>query len=147
MNGTFRVSAKERRARAREKKAQYNERRRRERIRMAWAAEMCSSCAYRPGTEASREEGDPGLTAARKAMLVASQPFYCHEDPPTGAGPERKLCVGHAAHLTAQYLTGYVPPADANEKAAEALRNLKCQRGIACMDTALEALEGGQHAT
>jgi hypothetical protein len=48
--------------------------------------ERCLTCAYRPGTPASKSE----LTLLKaKLCAMTSEPFYCHEDP-----NERALCKG-----------------------------------------------------
>ncbi len=78
----------------------------RRRRHLAWAGsgERCATCAYRPGTEASGDAVDQGLTRLRLALLDAAMPFFCHEEGPT---PERRLCVGHMDALSKRTVTGY----------------------------------------
>jgi hypothetical protein len=115
---------RERAARKARDRAAWRARRR----QLAWAsAERCSTCAYRPGTEASGNDADPGLTRVRLALLDAAQPFYCHEGPggrelaPEVPDAERRLCIGHADALTARHRSGYYRehPPDAPEVIAE----------------------------
>lgn len=108
-----------------------------ERRRFRWCGEMCGSCAYRPGTEASREYGDPGLTRARLALLKNNQPFHCHEDAPAGLDDKtRKLCVGHMNSMKALAATGHEPTEADREDLRAAMRRLHCERAIT------DAIEG-----
>ncbi len=60
----------------------------------------CPTCAYRPGTAASRDDGDPLLAKTRKALLEACQSFFCH-DPRYRFEGHRVLCAGHMDALKA----------------------------------------------
>lgn len=75
---------------------------------LSWTSTMCGGCAYRPGTEANRDVGDPELSKKRAALLMACEPFFCHEPMPAGitdpygSHPDkRKACVGHMRALSA----------------------------------------------
>jgi hypothetical protein len=66
---------------------------------------MCATCAYRPGTGANCEDGDPGLTAVREALLDARRPLFCHE---VTEGPSQRLpCVGHELAIEARERQGW----------------------------------------
>jgi hypothetical protein len=90
-------------------------------LRWCSSGERCSACAYRPGTEASGDEVDVGLTRLRRALLDAAQPFYCHEPGPVAAMARKRLCVGHMNAMTSRHLSGYYAahPPDAPEVLAE----------------------------
>ena len=80
--------------------------------RKALAGEKCPTCAYRPGTEASRDEGDPLLAKTRKALLEACQPFYCH-DPRYRFEGHRVMCAGHVDAMNALDAQGFYTVDDA----------------------------------
>lgn len=105
----------------RDKKRLANKRRSEEKLHLARWSEMCATCAYRPGTPASRDEGDSGLREMRLKLLDAEQPFYCHEVvPETWDGYRemdvtnplhKKLCIGHMKALdTIWRQRGKLPP-------------------------------------
>lgn len=107
--------------------------RRAEARRLEWAQRMCATCAYRPDTEAAREDGDPGLTRARLALLDACMPFYCHEPPPGEPAvvkPRLKLCIGHARAIRARFKDGHVPTEEERAIAFLAVRELNCARAV-----------------
>lgn len=80
--------------------------RRLRRAHLKWASgDRCSTCAYRPGTVASTDADDVGLTRLRRALLDAAEPFYCHEEGPMPG--RRKLCNGHMEALTARHRNGH----------------------------------------
>lgn len=82
------------------------QKRKRARAYSRWACgERCSTCAYRPGTEASGDEVDRGLTRVRLALLDAAQPFYCHEPGPIAG--KRRLCIGHMDAMSKRHSAGY----------------------------------------
>lgn len=88
---------------------------------LKWSSDdRCATCAYRPGTEASGDEVDPGLTRVRRALLNAAQPFYCHDTCPIPGGP-RRLCIGHMDAMSRRTLAGYYDqhPAGADDVQAE----------------------------
>jgi hypothetical protein len=75
-----------------------------------WTSSMCGGCAYRRGTEANTDTGDPGLARKRELLLEAGEVFYCHEPCPAGvrnpypaARELRKACVGHMHALNVRY--------------------------------------------
>ena len=120
----------------REKKRRYHARRREEVEHLSIWGAMCASCAYRPGTPASRDEGDPGLREIRLNLLDAEQPFYCHEVvPETWDGyremdeknpNHQKLCIGHMRALdTIWRQRGKLPhkPHDDRARAQEGLQD------------------------
>jgi len=79
------------------------------------AGQKCPTCAYRPGTEASRNEGDPLLAQTRKALLEACQPFFCH-DPRYRFEGSRVMCAGHVDAMNALAATGFYNTADEAER-------------------------------
>lgn len=103
------AEAKQRHQAKRERKRRANERRREERLHLEIWSQMCATCAYRPGTPASRDEGHPGLRRSRLELLNSEQPFYCHDVVPEtwdgyrdmdDSNPlHKKLCVGHMRAL------------------------------------------------
>lgn len=76
----------------------------------------CPTCAYRPGTEASRDEGDPLLAKTRKALLEACEPFFCH-DPRYRFEGSRVMCAGHVDAMNALAGQGFYDVDEAERKA------------------------------
>lgn len=72
----------------------------------ALAGTKCPTCAYRPGTPASRDEGDELLAATRRALLHACDSFFCH-DPRYRFEGSRVLCAGHIDAMNALDKQGF----------------------------------------
>ena len=61
--------------------------------------ERCATCAYRPGTEASRDETT--LLTAR-LCAIAGEPFFCHEEQVSHGEERQEVCAGFLAAVEAQ---------------------------------------------
>ena len=79
------------------------------------AGQKCETCAYRPGTDASRNDGDPLLARTRKALLEACQPFFCHDERMRFEG-HRVMCAGHVDAMNALAAAGFYNVDDAERR-------------------------------
>lgn len=99
-------------------------------LHLKWASTMCAGCAYRHGTEANTDVGDPFLAERRRLLLEVAEPFICHEECPpaivAALGPQRKGCVGHFRAMSARR-TEYdaIPFEQLELKRREAWRRVK----------------------